>query len=77
MEIISCNENERLTRDNTVRKKRKLSNARLRKDNHNEHSDDQRSSQPDSSSSLTIKGKNIEAHDTSNMTEKGKKILSW
>lgn len=70
VEIISCNEEERLTRDNTVSKKRKLSNARVRKDNHNERSKDQQSSQPDPSSSLTIKGKNMEAHDTANMTGK-------
>ncbi|KAF8025198.1 hypothetical protein BT93_F2135 [Corymbia citriodora subsp. variegata] len=80
VEIISCNEDERATRDHAVSKKRKLSNASLRKDNHNEHSKDKQSSQPDSSLSLMIKGKSIEAHDTASMTEKNKNIpprRSW
>ncbi|XP_030532553.1 uncharacterized protein LOC115742411 isoform X2 [Rhodamnia argentea] len=76
VEIIACNEDERVGRDNTVSNKGKVSNACLREEDHNEHSKDQRSSQPDSSSSLTIKGKNIEALDSSNMTEKEKNIFS-
>lgn len=65
-----------MTRDNTVSKKRELSNARRRKEDHNDHSKDPGSAQPDSSLSLTTKGKNIETCDTSNMTEKEKNIPS-
>ncbi|KAI3443304.1 uncharacterized protein J3R85_000235 [Psidium guajava] len=75
VEIISCNEDERVSRDKTVSKMRKVSNACLRKEGQTEHSKDQQSSQPDSSSSLRIKGKNIEAVDSSNMTQKEKNVF--